>query len=150
MNNYQYDIFDFDSDNVEEYKGISLKWINDMLIRHGSGFEFGKSRIKDLICGDMKDSDLNEALAQEFGTGGFFYPMDHDGIKGCDYSSKGMQVTVVQGNEEKEFQLSWSDVRTLIKNLIAKGDYMTDEEYEKEKEDEYQEQIEYESQFEIE
>ena len=95
----------------------------DNVIKIGSGFVEGKERIAEFYSGNPSKAEAVEFLKKEYGQGGRSIYLS-DGTSGyTSYDSKGIKIDDNKGNVRT---LSWSEVDNHIRNLIDRGEYLSD------------------------
>ena len=98
----------------------------DAALRHGSGYENGKLRIYALYQHDPTKKDAVKFLKNEYGTYGHSHTF-LDGSWGfVDYSSRG--AVLRHSDPAYEQKLTWSVVDRRLRELVASGQYLTEEE----------------------
>ena len=125
----------YNLDNIKEKNieikntKISEKNIQDVLIKHGSGFEDGKLRIYTFFKrNDVSEKEKIAFLKDEFGIGGFSSPNRGDFINSFMSYPKGIEIEKTNGNTSDTMLLSWDKVSNIISNLIKNDKYLNDEE----------------------
>lgn len=95
----------------------------DFIKKHlcrGSGFCDGKWRIKTYIERGERMSEFVKWLASEYGIGGY------GGPDGESQQHDGKGIRLMRRSDNLEIRLSWSEVATRIRELVAKGIYYTE------------------------
>ena len=106
---------------------ISEQDISKML-RGGSGFENGKTRIYALYQQQGDAKARVDFLKAEYGIGGYSFTFD-DGTHGfVDFSAKGMVLRSY--GHDREVRLSWTEVDKRLDQLITGGQYLSPTEME--------------------
>ena len=98
--------------------------INSCLLR-GSGFVNGKKRIVELFNNsELSNKQRAKLICNEYGVGGWGYPLSGDGLHGADHDSKGLKISYSKDGVDKEMLLTWEDVERRLKTLIDENLYI--------------------------
>ena len=126
--------------NRAEYDIPEMKARGEVYIPHeyieqtllsGSGFHDGKKRILEMYEKPMEASERAAALKKEYGIGGSSGLSEGYGLCGYNtYNGKGIRIEWRDESGEKEGYISWKQVESEIRQLIADGKYQKDMEKE--------------------
>lgn len=93
---------------------------------YGTGFQDGKLRMMALAGRVSDNGELAKGLAKEYGVGGHSHTF-LDGTRGfAEHDGKGIRFWSKAGGDSQV--LSWAKAAVILRDLIAKGEYLTEDE----------------------